>query len=1459
MMMMLPTQIRSSYQHRGYLLAGIVSLFLSFLPCSVPAADLTLGRLSFWVPSERMAEFETVYTEKIDPILERHGFVPSLVQGRPTEEAVFSRLFEFKTPSAVQEKRQKLREDPEYREVLHDILASYMSILPVDSTEVPQKMPEDLPSWYPTSLDKDQFFTLRDSLATLLPRMAASLSALLSADIRVKTAYIDYPIYGDVIASLENPSCSYIMEMALLGDPILVNLPWSIVNPFIHQGKSTEDSPAYQPRILSPRERSVMQQVGNQLAIDLEATWSKIVDTRVLNVQLANHPERIGLSHPSSKGILFIYQIDLPNKSGQISIFYPDTALLPLLGTFRWSLHVYSAPATPGTKTNAGPGKVVPARSGKGHWQTYGVADGLANPAVSAVFQDRDGYLWLGTTEGMSRFNGIEFENFTTEDGLVGDVISSIYQDRDGYLWFGTAAGAGRFDGKVFTNFTTRDGLPHDEIRSIYQDRDGYLWFGTAAGAGRFDGKVFTSFTTRDGLPDNRIWTIYQDSKGTLWFGTRGETARFDGKKFSPLISENGPGQNVQAIYQDEEGYLWFAPYGGGVRRYDGDTWTTFTRDDGLTSEYVLSIFQDEEGHLWFGTHGGGVSRYAGDTWTTFDGFSSVWQDRDANLWFIDFRQKSELTRYDGRKWTTFSEKDGLPSGRVNSIYQDRKGDFWFSTNGGVSRYDGRIFTTFSHKDGLGARGAISVCEDGNGHIWVNIGFGLSRYDGNTWTTFTGEDDVFSSSNSLFCDPQGDPWLLPWNLSPPFRFDGEKFTPHDRFGQNPEATGYLDPQGKLRFKSFEITAQDGVPLPIFSSIQDRKALFQSRRPDCQDRKDHFWFQTARGVGRYDGKVYQTLTSRDGLPDDSVFFIFPDSEGNVWFGSWSDRPEVVRFSQPNPVPPRVFVDAVVADQRYEEVADLALPSSEDMVGFEFHGMSMKTTPGSMVYRYRLTGYEDAWQNTRSTHVEYHDLPAGAYTFEVLAVDRDLNYSEEPATVSVEIFYQPVSSSIRLSELNVQDIFASFYKSYAQQSIGSVLVANDDPNPVEATLGFYIPDRMRRPTEQKILLEPHSSQRVPLYAILDKEILDLKGASPAQAAVSLSCTVGEQTISIEESHSITVHGRGALTWDSLGRAAAFITPEDHNVSLFARSLFETYRPRLTGRRIDGNIPTAMLLFEALNAHGIQYARDASNPYSQVRDNRAAVDHIKYPVELLHSKLGDCDDLTVLYCALLENLDIPTALVDAPDHIFMIFDSGVTEDHYFGFSLEEDRYIERDGRFWIPVEVTKLGEGSFLEAWELGARICKRLQAAGNLQITDVRQVWSEFPYALLSQTEQIELPDVDILEKAFQTDQQALRELREDYVEQQYILPLLDNPQNHSRRMDLARMRIESREYNQAISTLLPLLDTEQGSEALYLIGYAHAGKQEYERALTYFEQALTRAPNNVHYARSVETLKSTLEK
>ena len=983
----------------------------------------------------------------------------------------------------------------------------------------------------------------------------------------------------------------------------------------------------------------------------------------------------------------------------------------------------------------------------------------------------------------MSRYDGQTWTTFTTKDGLADNAVTAIIQDREGNLWLGTwGGGVSRYDGQTWTTFTAKDGLADNAVTAIIQDREGNLWLGIwGGGVSRYDGQTWTTFTTKDGLADNDVMSLLKDREGNLWIGTYGGgVSCYDDRTFTTFTIEDGLVDNfVIPVFQDRAGDLWIGTNVSGISRYDGKTWTTFTTDDGLAGNSVRSIFQDREDNLWFGTDEG-VSRYDGRTWVSFapeDGMSgtsvySIVQDRTGILWFSTF---NGVSRYNGQTWATFTTENGLAHNTVLSMLQDREGHFWFGTTRGVSRYDGRTWTTFTTKDGLVHNTVLSMLQDREGHFWFGTLGGVSRYDGQAWTTFTTEDGLA----------------------------------HDVIG---------------------------------SIVQDSEGVL--------------WFGTqGRGVSRYDGQTFQTLTRQDGLWSNAVFAIVRDRSGVLWFGTTGG---MTRYQMPKPAPPPVTIDAVVADRRYAGVTDLSIPSNISLAAFEFAGYSFKTRPGGIVYRYRLVGYDGQWKTTRERRVEYEDLPRGRYTFEVQAVDRDLVYSEKPATVNLEVFYQPIGSVVQISEVDLQDVFPSFYKTYTQQSIGSVMVSNTDSNPIEAKVSFYIPDLMPRPTEQTVMLKAHDRQEVSLNAIFDSDIMNLKGDKPVQAEVALSCEVGNQTISVKESQSITIHGRGALTWDTLGRAAAFVTPEDPAVVEFSRGLWEDYRHQVKGRKVDGNIPTAMLMFEALTGHGIKYAQDSSSPYSQAKADRLAVDHIQYPAELLQSRLGDCDDCTVLYCSLLENLNIPTAFVDAPAHILMLFDSGVTDRREFGFSLDEDRYVLREGRIWIPVEVTKLGEGSFMEAWELGAQTCERLASKGALRITDVREVWTDYPYALPLVEGEYQTPDASTFEKTFLLDIRTLREMREAYVDREYIRPLLQDPDDHFRRMNLAKTRIEAEDYQNAIGWLMPLLDTDDKAEAYYLIGYIFAGQKDFESAVTYFEKALKHEPDHSGYARTLEVINSLLD-
>ena len=710
-------------------------------------------------------------------------------------------------------------------------------------------------------------------------------------------------------------------------------------------------------------------------------------------------------------------------------------------------------------------GSSISEPAGRGHWRTYGVFDGLASGAVWSLLQDREGPIWVGTYHGLNRFDGSTISTFTTEDGLVDNRIwamcqdreghlwigtqgggvshydgetftsvatydevgwvRSIIQDRDGYIWFGTSKGAIRYDGEGLTAFTVEDGLPHDSVWAIFQDREGRLWIGTQEGLSRYVGGTFTTFTAEDGLLNNRVNAIAEDGLGGLWIGTVGGMSRYDGRTFNPFFVEEKVWEAwVTTIVREEDETLWIGTQGDGVSRYDGDTFTTFTTEDGLADNAIISAIQDREGHLWFGTYGSGLSRYDDRTFLTFtsDAVLSILEDREGYLWFGT--NVNGVYRYDGQSWRTYTTEEGLASNKVNTVFQDRDGYIWFATGQpdgtegvGVSRYDGQGFENFTTENGLVDDRVHSISQDHQGYLWFGTHGGMSRYDGEVFSTVSVEDGLNQYWRKVFIDRQGNFWF--YSRDGVSRFDGERyttFTAKDGLAHDWVRSVVQDSQGHFWFSTLMgVSRYDGKTWTSYTHTYGQ--ALQSLNCSYVDRDGHLWFgNLGCGVRRCDGEIFQTLTTGDGMGSNTVYAICQDRKGDLWFGTASG---VTRFHPPESLPPSVHIAAVVADRRYEDAAEVTASADSGFIVFELRGMDFKTRADAMIYRYRLRGYDRDWQSTRSQRVEYQDIPQGTYTFEVVAVDRDLVYSEQPATVDLQVVPDPRDEQIDELERRVRE--------------------------------------------------------------------------------------------------------------------------------------------------------------------------------------------------------------------------------------------------------------------------------------------------------------------------------------------------------------------------------------------------------------------------------------------------------
>jgi signal transduction histidine kinase/ligand-binding sensor domain-containing protein/DNA-binding response OmpR family regulator/HPt (histidine-containing phosphotransfer) domain-containing protein len=753
------------------------------------------------------------------------------------------------------------------------------------------------------------------------------------------------------------------------------------------------------------------------------------------------------------------FDLELPQGEYRLRLLRPavsataDLAGAPL--TVELVAPHYQADQVPlglGIATTAGSGVRVESSFGiqQGLWRTYGLPDGLASTIVDVIYQDRDGYLWFGTQGGVSRYDGTHFTSFSTADGLAYNGVSAIAQDAAGALWFGTwGGGVSRYDGGSFVTYTTADGLADDVVLDILPDREGGLWFATRRGVSRLADGMFSTFTADDGLAHDEVNAIAQDTAGALWFGTwGGGVSRYDGGSFVTYTAADGLAHDqVSAVAVDTAGILWFGTQGG-VSRFDGERFVTYTRSEGLSHDAVSAIAQDALGVLWFATWEGGVNRFDGQGFKSFTGedglahdeVSDIASDIDGNLWFATWG--GGVSRYDGVNFAHFTVADGLPDNAVACLLQDRRGDVWSGGNAGLARLDADGWQIFTTQQGLAHEAVTALFEDSRGDLWIGTQGGLSRWDGRSFFNYTTADGLAHDWVSCIAeDADGALWFGTWGGGAS-RFDGDGFrtyTAAEGLGHDWINTMLQDRDGALWFgtKGGGLTRLEGGTFTTFTSDEGLAANWVWAI--SQDRDGRLWLGTDNGVSRYDGAGFVTLTSKDGLSSDRVNAILSDRGGKLWFGTdgggvtrydgavfqnvlvrdgltdntvtdlledregqvWlATRRGLTRMRQ-SAAPAPIHLLDVLADRRYGRIVEIAIASTQDYLAFEYQGVSLKTRPGALAYRYRLTGFDQDWRLTNLNHIEYHDLPLGDYVFEVGAVDRDLVASADLVRVWVRV--------------------------------------------------------------------------------------------------------------------------------------------------------------------------------------------------------------------------------------------------------------------------------------------------------------------------------------------------------------------------------------------------------------------------------------------------------------------------
>ncbi len=541
------------------------------------------------------------------------------------------------------------------------------------------------------------------------------------------------------------------------------------------------------------------------------------------------------------------------------------------------------------------------------NFSSFSKLQGLRHDQVRALAQDKIGNLWLGTDDGLTRYDGKYFSYYTTDQGLNNNLILSVFRDSKENLWFGTFnGGVTRFDGRYLTNFTTAEGLPNNVVNCIFEDSKGNIWFGTGKGISKYDGKSFTNFSAMQGLGHNDVRAILEDNSGNLWIATNGGgVSVFNGTSFSNYSEKEGLIQNfIGNLFMDDKGNIWLGSASKGVARFDGQRFAIYSEDEGLGGNAIRTINQDQEGNMWFGSTDSGLTKFDGKYFTYYslkEGLSTEYirsslKDKKGNMWFGT--RGAGLTRYNGNMFTHLSAEEGLTNSRVMSILKDTTGNLWLGTFGGyVTKFTfGRedslkhnYFSAFGEKEGLRNSRIYSIIQDNTGNIWLGTdGWGVSKFDGKTTSTYTSDQGLCSNAiRKIYQDSDNNYWFASYG-SGVSMFDGTKFVNYTK-KQGLSADNVLcileDKSGNIWFGTDigGLTCYDGKNFTHYTKAQG----FFSNTVYCimQDSDSNLWFGTGgEGLVKYDGKVFTRYADDAGLNNNHVLSVIQDSKGNVFAGT-----------------------------------------------------------------------------------------------------------------------------------------------------------------------------------------------------------------------------------------------------------------------------------------------------------------------------------------------------------------------------------------------------------------------------------------------------------------------------------------------------------------------------------------------------------------------------------------------
>jgi ligand-binding sensor domain-containing protein/signal transduction histidine kinase len=523
---------------------------------------------------------------------------------------------------------------------------------------------------------------------------------------------------------------------------------------------------------------------------------------------------------------------------------------------------------------------------------------GLPQNTVRALTQTRDGYLWIGSDDGITRFDGVRFVSFGLRDGWRNGRVRALLPDSSGSLWIGTAGGGlVRWQQNRFTTFTVAQGLPNDSITSLAEDSQNKLWIGTESGLAIFQNGVMTNLAAKPEFKDKTITTLLKDKRGLIWVGVSGEGVfRYLNGQFERLSDPaiDGLLLDSHCLLEDRSGRIWLGAGDDFVLCREGEQWRRYRLPRHLARPYVTALAEEADGTVWAGSVSEG------------------------------------LFQFRAGKLITINANSGLSDNFIQSLLVDREGNLWVGTAAGLNRLRRGNLAVLGQNEGLGYGPVCGMAEVAPGHIWAcKPNDGLYYFQGSSFSRLLPADANrrYADVNSLLPATDGSCFVA--TARGLLLFRDVKTRPLEEaqielpnknvicLARGPDGRAYAGTrEGEvwtLNQAKWELQINLSQTHPISAIVGEGDGAFWigteggglhrikgTERIDLDSRHGllsdvirtihldaagDLWVGSGGGgLGRYRAGHVTTFTSVEGLPDNTVSQILEDGRGRLWLGT-----------------------------------------------------------------------------------------------------------------------------------------------------------------------------------------------------------------------------------------------------------------------------------------------------------------------------------------------------------------------------------------------------------------------------------------------------------------------------------------------------------------------------------------------------------------------------------------------